>query len=212
MRTWLPLVILGLLILALFPMSKVDFRQHRSIPWGGQVVLVQREKGAADHWLLLATLPGTLEERPAHLVIGATVLAADSHSRALLLHGGPPARITPKIRLDGTYSALLEELDLSIHAYPLTDQTVLPRPGGLADPVGMTISEGNLSDGKQQWTLPESVGRGSASVRYDDKRFNLWRGPAVEFDERWKHLSENNPGQLIPYIEARIVIAHAGQK
>lgn len=212
MRTWLPLVILGLLILVLFPMSRVDFRQHRSIPWAGQVVMVNRDGASSDRWLILATLPGTLEEQPAQLVIGATLFSADSRSRALLLHGGPPARNAPRILLDEDYSTLLEELNLSIRAYPLEDQSSIPLPGGLDDPVGMTIINDTLSDGVQRWRLPEVAGNGFALVRYDEKRFKLWRGPAAEFDERWKHLSEKNPGLLIPYIEARIVIAPDSRK
>jgi len=205
-RTWLPLAILALLILLLFPLSRVDFRQKRSIPWGGQVVLVSRDEGANVSWLLLATLCGTVDDLPAQLVIGATTFSPDKRSGAILLGGGNRSESRIEFLLEGSYQQLLEELHLSITAFPLSPGTDLPRQSGSPHPIGLTLIDGFLSDGEKQWPLPDAVARGSAAVRYDRSQHKLWRGIPEDFEQRWQEMSEEHPGLLIPYIEERIAL------
>ncbi len=211
-RFWLPLLLLGGLVVFLFP--KFGPREERTAreAWDGMVVLVSLPEVPTEPLRLLATMPlrttGAVEEL---WVIGDTAIPAGTRSAPLLL--GTPAgtelsrRLSRRVIRDRSqlYSAtptviLYRAEDIGASRASLLG-AIVRTTSATGDPGVLPSME--LIDASGRKPLPAPLFEKRETVTLEPSRDRRWIGNPKSFSADWAHFKELNPGGLTPFIHAR---------
>lgn len=208
-RFWLPLIILGILVVVLFPrFGARDDRTAREA-WDGVVVLVSFDAPPEEPLHLLATLPlagGTNREVTERLVIGDVRIAAGGSSAPLLLS-------TPR------GNALGERLTLRVDREAASLERIRPTyvlhraadiPRTRATLVGAFLRGGTLVTEEGTTPLPAAMLEIPDEIRVDDVHRRRWPGSPSSFGTDWARFQEIDPGGLAAFIHARRTLPAGG--
>ena len=208
-RFWLPFILLGGLVVLLFP--KFGPREERTAreAWDGMVILFTLEQAPESPFYLLATMPlRTNDGAEEFWVIGETPIEAGAKSAALLL-GTPPGsdlsrRLSRRVIRDRSQLYSAEPL---VKLYRAADFGT--RPSAMIGTILRTVpgsSTGEQIDAKARVSIPLPVFEQTMTVTLEPARDRRWVGSPASFHSDWSRFKELSPGGMTPFIHERAVL------
>ncbi len=211
-RTWLPLLILAVLIGAIFP--RFGPREDRDAleAWDGIVLLVRLEPPPVTELRVLATLPlrtrsGDATER---LVVGEASFAPGSGPQPLLLS-------TPSDDLGQRLARrVIRDVAAPESTRPILIILPVTRSGTVAGPapdhrpadssVGSIWRPGELVGSEGSRPIPSALREVFYEITPDLIRHRRWKGNPDTFHADWRRFSEVDPGGLTSFIHDRVTL------
>ncbi|OUU19952.1 MAG: hypothetical protein CBC13_11730 [Planctomycetia bacterium TMED53] len=206
-RTWLPLLLLVILIIFNWPSGKLDF--GNTSPWAGLIFELDAAPPSGESpGLLLGCLPVMdLKGEEGFFVCGAVEWKASQDLAPLLMAGRVEDLRLQKINL------LQETVDL--HRNPRITFLLydLPADSNPVELVGGLIQGETL---KLKPTSPEvapfllNIGPMRAKrvhrVDFDEETQKRWRGEPARFQQLWRQQKADDATLLAPYMHGKITI------
>ena len=214
-RFWLPLILLGVLVLLLFPrFGPREQRTTREL-WDGMVILASSANPAPEEWRLIATVPlRTTDATREEWVVGDARLLSGQTSVPLLLATPPKSslhrRLTRRVQQDRSRPHTATVLVRLFRSEELPEDSeswlgsILrfppPRSGDDAPtPIGKRISR----EGESR-SLTESPWQESRTITLETSRERRWMGDPRTFSSDWERFRSEDPGGLSPFIHDRL--------
>lgn len=214
LRSWLPLALLAVLVMVLFPPCWPDRRGEPVASWEGLVLLLSVDPPPVEPLRLLVTLPlaassGAREER---LVVGdlrfdAVPLGSDragggSGGALPLLLESPRGELAARlVRRVPASAAHRDGAEVVITLHRAADLA-----GAGASTVGALLRAGEITAAPGTFPLPAPIVEIPVRIALEPSRHRRWPGGAEDFAEDWQRIRESEPGSLTPFIHARVTL------